>query len=167
MSYYAELDANQVVLRVIVADDPQWIAGNLGGTWIETADPYGAPTEVTYAGIGMGYADNPPDLFASVWDQVAATTPDSEGNYLYNGGEVVWHEGRLWENVTEGVPNVWEPGVSGWHDAPAGGVPQWVQPTGAHDAYNMGDLVTHNGQTWMSDVDANVWEPGVFGWTAQ
>lgn len=43
-------------------------------------------------------------------------------------------------------------------------VQPWVQPTGAHDAYNTGDWVTHNGQTWESTVDANTWEPGVFGW---
>ena len=42
--------------------------------------------------------------------------------------------------------------------------PEWVQPTGAHDAYNTGDKVTHNGKTWVSDIDNNVWEPGVYGW---
>ena len=40
----------------------------------------------------------------------------------------------------------------------------WVQPTGAHDAYGLGDIVTHNGQTWESTNADNVWEPGVFGW---
>lgn len=43
--------------------------------------------------------------------------------------------------------------------------PEWVQPTGAHDAYNKGDKVTHNGVKYVSDVDANVWEPGVHGWS--
>ena len=43
--------------------------------------------------------------------------------------------------------------------------PEWVQPTGAHDAYNTGDKVTHNGVKYISDVDANVWEPGVYGWS--
>src|SRR3546814_2981202 len=41
-------------------------------------------------------------------------------------------------------------------------VPAWAQPFGAHDAYAAGATVTHNGQTWTSDVDANVWEPAVF-----
>lgn len=35
----------------------------------------------------------------------------------------------------------------------------WVQPTGAHDAYNIGDQVKHNGFVWTSKVDGNVWEP--------
>lgn len=45
--------------------------------------------------------------------------------------------------------------------------PEWVQPTGAHDAYNKGDKVSHNGKHWVSDADANIWEPGVYGWTEQ
>jgi hypothetical protein len=40
----------------------------------------------------------------------------------------------------------------------------WKQPTGAHDAYQKGDRVTYNGQTWESTIDANVWAPGVYGW---
>lgn len=35
----------------------------------------------------------------------------------------------------------------------------WVQPTGAHDAYNIGDKVKYNGFVWTSKVDGNVWEP--------
>jgi hypothetical protein len=75
----------------------------------------------------------------------------------------VFHNGRIWRSTTP--DNVWEPGVSGWHDQPAAGDPMWVQPTGAHDAYPQGARVTHNGQTWVSRVNANVWEPGVYGWT--
>ena len=43
--------------------------------------------------------------------------------------------------------------------------PEWVQPTGAHDAYNVGAKVSHKGKHWTSNIDANVWEPGVYGWT--
>lgn len=49
----------------------------------------------------------------------------------------------------------------------ADGTPKWVQPVGATDAYNKGDVVEHNGSKWVSDIDANVWEPGVYGWTKQ
>lgn len=45
--------------------------------------------------------------------------------------------------------------------------PEWVQPTGAQDAYAKDAKVTHNGERWISDVDSNVWEPGVYGWTKQ
>lgn len=43
--------------------------------------------------------------------------------------------------------------------------PEWIQPTGAHDAYSEGAKVTHNGLHWTSDTDENVWEPGIYGWT--
>ena len=42
--------------------------------------------------------------------------------------------------------------------------PEWIQPTGSHDAYAKDAKVTHNEKKWISDVDANVWEPGVYGW---
>lgn len=42
--------------------------------------------------------------------------------------------------------------------------PEWVQPTGAQDAYNKGDKVSHNGKHWISTVDSNVWMPSVYGW---
>lgn len=44
--------------------------------------------------------------------------------------------------------------------------PDWVQPTGAQDAYPLGAKVTYNGRRWTSTADANVWEPGVYGWDA-
>lgn len=44
--------------------------------------------------------------------------------------------------------------------------PEWIQPTGAHDAYNKGAKCSHNSTHWISDIDANVYEPGVYGWTA-
>lgn len=43
--------------------------------------------------------------------------------------------------------------------------PDWVQPTGAHDAYDLGAKVKHNGKKWVSDIKANTYEPGVYGWT--
>ena len=44
------------------------------------------------------------------------------------------------------------------------GISVWTQPLGSTDAYMAGDVVEHNGQIWVSDVDYNVWEPGVYGW---
>ena len=42
--------------------------------------------------------------------------------------------------------------------------PQWVQPTGAHDAYKKGDKVTYDNKHWISTADNNVWQPGGYGW---
>lgn len=43
-------------------------------------------------------------------------------------------------------------------------IPEWEQPDSTNP-YSAGDKVTHNGKTWVSDIDNNVWEPGVYGWT--
>lgn len=61
----------------------------------------------------------------------------------------------------------WTPGAtpSLWKIVSLEEYPDWVQPTGAHDAYSKGDKVAYNGSHWVSDVDSNVWEPGVYGWT--
>lgn len=42
--------------------------------------------------------------------------------------------------------------------------PEWVQPTGAHDAYNTGDKVSYNGKHYICTVDANIYAPDVYGW---
>lgn len=44
--------------------------------------------------------------------------------------------------------------------------PEFVQPTGAHDAYNTGDKVTYNGKHYISTMDGNVWAPDAYpaGW---
>ena len=44
-----------------------------------------------------------------------------------------------------------------------GVIPEWEQPDSTNP-YMRGDRVTHNGKTWVSDIDNNVWEPGVYGW---
>ena len=50
---------------------------------------------------------------------------------------------------------------------PAQEWPEWIQPTGAHNAYALGAKVSHAGKHWVSNVANNVWEPGVYGWTEQ
>ena len=42
--------------------------------------------------------------------------------------------------------------------------PEWVQPTGAHDAYNTGDKVSYKGKHYVCTIDANTYAPDVYGW---
>lgn len=44
--------------------------------------------------------------------------------------------------------------------------PEWVQPTGSHDAYNTGDKVTFEGHHYVSLINGNVWSPTAYpaGW---
>lgn len=47
------------------------------------------------------------------------------------------------------------------------GYPEWVQPLGASDAYNTGDIVDYKGTLYQSTIDGNVWSPVDYpaGWT--
>lgn len=96
-------------------------------------------------------------------------TPAWAAGVAYLAGDRVMHSDAMWVVLQAHTSQAdWEPGVAASlfakvHDT-GGGIPEWVQPTGAHDAYAKGDRVTHNGKTWESEVDANVWEPGVYGW---
>lgn len=49
---------------------------------------------------------------------------------------------------------------------PPGVIPDWVQPAGAHDAYQLGDKVRFEGKIYESLINANVWSPSVYaqGW---
>lgn len=46
------------------------------------------------------------------------------------------------------------------------GYPVWSQPTGAHDAYNRGDIVDYNGTLYESLIDGNAYSPDAYpaGW---
>lgn len=46
------------------------------------------------------------------------------------------------------------------------GYPIWSPPTGAHDAYNIGDVVDYNGTLYESLIDGNVHSPDAYpdGW---
>ena len=92
-------------------------------------------------------------------------TPDTEyqrGDVrIYN--ELYYRCLQRHDSQADWTPEV---AVSLWVKIPAPGVewPEWVQPTGAHDAYAMGAKTSHKGKHWVSNVDHNVWEPGVYGW---
>ena len=80
------------------------------------------------------------------------------------------HNDTLWR-VNAGQEHViqadWSPDLSPSLFSPAANPaeewPEWIQPTGAHNAYAVGAKVTHSGKTWISMVDNNTWEPGAAG----
>lgn len=95
--------------------------------------------------------------------------PRWEVGVTYMPKDRVRHEDQLYECIQEHTSqDDWHPDIvpALWKRvAEPGEIPEWVQPAGAHDAYNLGDKVRHNGKIWISDIDANVWEPGVAGWS--
>lgn len=94
-----------------------------------------------------------------VWDE----------NWTGKAGTIVQDEGQLYRAIHDvGAGQNTKPSKTPamWTRIgnPAEEYPEWVPPIGAHDAYNAGDKVTHNGKKWRSTADGNVWEPGVYGW---
>lgn len=116
------------------------------------ADPYGR-MQVVLEEVAQG---------ATAEDWVQPTGAHD----AYPRDAVVKHGGKAWRSLIDA--NVWAPGTSGWRLLWAGSStpPEWVQPTGAHDAYKKGDLVTYKGKVYRSLIDANVWAPDAYpqGW---
>lgn len=108
MAHWAELDENNVVLRVLVGDnnDPngdegyQWLLDNLGGTWVKTS--YNATIRKNFAGIGYTYDEErdafiPPKPFDSwVLDeetcrwQAPVSYPTDGETYTWNEDTTTW-----------------------------------------------------------------------------
>lgn len=95
--------------------------------------------------------------------QVASIYPEWHIGVDYRVSQVVRYEGNLYRCVQAHSSQAdYIPGTVDalWNAISfTDGVENWEQPTGAHDAYNIGDHVMHNGVEWVSLVNGNVWEP--------
>ena len=104
MSHFAELDENNVVIRVLVGNNDfpnegyDWFVENLGGRWVQTS--YNATFRKNYAGSGYTYSEQldafiPPKPYNS-WIlnedtcQWEPPTPMPEGNYTWDEDSVSW-----------------------------------------------------------------------------
>jgi len=64
----------------------------------------------------------------------------------------------------------WVPSATASLYSPIGlteeGYPIWSRPTGAHDAYNAGDIVDYNGTLYKSLINGNTYSPEEYpaGW---
>lgn len=135
------------------------------------------------------------DTPVSVDDIPDWVNPGTDHKRMYHPNSIVRHNGKLWVSMLPRI-NEYEPGGIGIHstiwaeyvlpepepepEAPDEGVtapdveqqpeapavPQWVQPTGGHDAYKIGDRVAYNGAVWESLINANSWSPDDYpaGW---
>ena len=136
-----------------------------------------------------------PETLPAQWGFAWSTDPDKALPFVamstspYMTGDCCTDGGKVWRSTINN--NVWAPTAypQGWEevtdtDAPAPGpvpepepgegetggedesIPAFVQPTGAHDAYQTGDRVTYNGHIYESTMDGNVWAPDAYpqGW---
>lgn len=96
--------------------------------------------------------------------------PNWKTDIEYEVGDRVRYEDTLYKCLTAHTSqSTWTPpdAPSLWVrvDDPSVEFPEWIQPTGATDAYMKGDKVSHLAKHWISDYDNNTWEPSAFGWT--
>lgn len=108
MSHFAELDENNVVLRVLVGDNNMpnegydWFVENLGGRWVQTS--YNGNIRKNFAGIGYTYDEQrdafiPPKPFESwtlnedtcLW-QAPIPYPQDGRIYLWDEETLAWAE---------------------------------------------------------------------------
>jgi hypothetical protein len=107
MAHFAEIDENNLVLRVLVTDNNasnegyDWLVENLGGTWVQTS--YHANFRKNFAGIGFTYDEQldafiPPKNFPS-WQLNEETCQwESPVPYPTDGFTYRWNEANLaWE----------------------------------------------------------------------
>ena len=85
----------------------------------------------------------------------------------YAVGDRVQYNGTLYKCVQAHTSQAdWTPDATPalWVVVSIDEYPEWVQPTGAHDAYNTGDKVSYNGKHYVCTIDANTYAPDVYGW---
>lgn len=111
MSHFAELDENNIVLRVLVGDNNMpnegydWFVENLGGRWVQTS--YNGNFRKNFAGIGYTY-DEQLDAFISPKPFESWTLNETTClwqapiPYPQDGRVYRWDENTLtWIEVTE------------------------------------------------------------------
>lgn len=97
------------------------------------------------------------------------------GNYevdkLYKINDIFKYEDKLYKVIQghtsqkDWIPN--ENHALYLNLMPENVIPEWVQPTGQHDSYNIGDKVVFESQVYESVIANNTWSPMVYpqGWT--
>ena len=101
-------------------------------------------------------------------ESVTMLFEDWQAGVPYAVGDRRQYDGLLYRCVQAHTSQVdWTPSAvpALWTRTSTEEWPEWVQPQGAHDAYEVGAKVSHNGGRWISDINANIWEPGVAYWT--
>lgn len=95
-----------------------------------------------------------------------AVYPTWKEDAVYEVDERILYEGTLYKVLTSHTSQAdWAPNVAPSLFAKVlipdeNVIPAWEQPDSTNP-YMKGDMVTHNGKTWVSIIDNNVWEPSV------
>ena len=110
MAHYAELDKDNVVLRVIVADNKEWCENNLGGTWVQTSYNTfggkhklgGTPLNKNYAGVGYTF------------DGIGFAAPQPYPSWTLNKDSYLWEAPIAYPN--DGKFYSWNEDTKTWEE---------------------------------------------------
>ena len=88
---------------------------------------------------------------------------DYQVDKLYKVDDVFNYEDKLYKVIQEHTSQTdWIPSelpALYLSMMPENVIPEWVQPTGSHDAYGVGDKVIFEGRVYESLIDGNTWSP--------
>ena len=110
------------------------------------------------------------DLSDTEYQELITGYPQWEIGISAKTGIVYRYAGQLYRTIQPHTTQAdWTPDIVPALFAlatPPSVIADWVQPTGAHDAYQIGDQVVFDGQIWESLIDANTWSPTAYpaGW---
>lgn len=82
---------------------------------------------------------------------------------IQKGYDRYQYNGELYAVIQPHTPQKgWEPDKvpALWKKVSLEEWPEFKQPTGAHDAYNIGDHVTYQGEHYISNINGNTTVPG-------
>jgi len=105
MSHWAEIDENNIVLRVLVGnnsepDEGEAFMNSLGGTWVKTS--YNGNIRKNYAGVGMSY-DEGRDAFIA---------PKPYASWVLDEETCRWEAPTPYP--TDGIMYVWDEETTDW-----------------------------------------------------
>ena len=89
---------------------------------------------------------------------------------LYKEDDIFKYEGKLYKVIQAHTSaENWIPSelpALYLNMMPENVIPEWILPTGVHDAYNIGDKVIYEGQVYECMIDNNTWSPTDYpqGW---
>ena len=100
---------------------------------------------------------------AAVYPKYQAGRAYSAGDYLTCGadenGDPLLYKVVQTHTSQEDWPPANTPALYTCVSLTEDGYPVWSRPSGAQDAYNAGDIASHNGTLYKSLIDGNVWSP--------
>ena len=89
--------------------------------------------------------------------------PELEVGKTYKVGDIFQYSDKLFEVMQAHTSQAdWLPTeLPALYKAlmPSGVIPNWIQPTGAQDAYQIGDKVLFETKVYESVINANTWSP--------